>query len=51
MPDFCDVSIIGGADGPTAIMVAGALWKPIAIAGLAIAALILLIIFIKHSKE
>lgn len=50
MPDFYDVSVIGGADGPTAIMVAGALWKPIALAALVIAAVVLLIVFIKHSK-
>lgn len=51
MLDFYDVSIIGGADGPTAVMVAGALWKPIAIIGFAIAAIILLIVFLKHNNE
>ena len=51
MPDFYDVSIIGGADGPTAVMVAGALWKPVAVALLAVAAVILLCIFIKHHND
>ena len=46
MPDFYDMSIIGGADGPTAVMVAGALWKPVAVA-----AVILLCIFIKHHND
>lgn len=48
MPDFYDVSIIGGADGPTAITVAGALWQPIAIAAAIVTAVVLLIIYIKH---
>ena len=51
MPDFYDISIIGGADGPTAIMVAGALWKPIAIAALAVVAIILLCVYLKHKND
>lgn len=51
MPDFYDVAIIGGADGPTAIMVAGAMLKPLAIIALAAVAIILLCIYIKHNNE
>ena len=50
MPDFQDISIIGGADGPTAVMVAGSHCKPLALAGLAIAAIILIVIFLKHNN-
>ncbi len=51
MPDFYDISIIGGADGPTAVMVAGALWKPIAVLAAVILLIVLLIIYLKHNNE
>lgn len=44
------VGIIGGADGPTAIYVAGKLWPIIVVAGLGAAALVALAVwlFLKH---
>ena len=48
MPDFYDVAIIGGADGPTAITVAGALLKPAFAIALIVTAIVLLIIYLKH---
>lgn len=51
MHDFYDVSIIGGADGPTAVFVAGQLWK-VGIAAVAvIAVIVLLCLFIKHNNQ
>ncbi len=40
------IGIIGGADGPTAIYVAGKLWPLILAAGLSVAALLALLVWL-----
>jgi len=44
-----DIGIIGGADGPTAVFVAGQFpWLFIAIGAAVLAAVVLLLLYLKH---
>lgn len=49
-PDFYDISIIGGADGPTAVFVAGQFpWLIVgAIAAAVVLAAVLIALYLKH---
>ncbi len=44
--DASSIGIIGGADGPTAVYVVGRLWPFILAAGLSIAALLALLVWL-----
>lgn len=48
-PDLADVSVIGGADGPTAVLIATQFpWLTIGIAAAVIAAIVLIALYLKH---
>ncbi len=49
MPDFYDISIIGGADGPTAVFIAGQFpWLIVGVAAAVIIAAVLIVLYLKH---
>ena len=48
-PDFYDISIIGGADGPTAVLIAGQFpWLYVGVGAAVVLAAILLALYLKH---